>query len=310
MTASRFPPLGSLAVAPAMLSSSICRADDDADARPLFVERYAGRVSYRPGEKLALHVSTTAPTFTIEIVRQGARPEVVFRRAGVPGRLSSISENASSHGCGWPVVVEMPVPESWKSGYYRVALTASDNGGKYVHRGTRTAESSCFFIVRPARPGTTWKILLQLATNTYAAYNNWGGFSLYAYNGRGGVQGHRVSFLRPPLSQFATWETAFATWAEAHGYALEYAANSDLEFHPEELAAYRLVLSVGHDEYRSTPMRDHLEAFIGRGGNVAFFSGNRCCWQVRSEDDGTALVSWKQRLLMDPVFPTGKHRLL
>ena len=33
-------------------------------------------------------------------------------------------------------------------------------------------------------------------------------------------------------------------------------------------------------------MRDHLEAFIGDGGNVAFFSGNTCCWQVRSEDGG------------------------
>ncbi len=57
-------------------------------------------------------------------------------------------------------------------------------------------------------------------------------------------------------------------------------------------------------------MRDHLEEFIGRGGNVAFFSGNTCCWQVRSEDRGTALTSWKQRFVMDPVFTTKDHRLL
>ncbi len=98
-----------------------------------------------------------------------------------------------------------------------------------------------------------------------------------------GVQGNRVSFLRPPQSQFRNWELPFVVWAESNGYTLEYAANSDLEFHPEILNAYRLVLSVGHDEYWSAPMRDHLEEFIGRGGNVAFFSGNTCCWQVRSE---------------------------
>jgi hypothetical protein len=70
------------------------------------------------------------------------------------------------------------------------------------------------------------------------------------------------------------------------------------------------VLSVGHDEYWSAKMRDHLEDFIGKGGNVAFFSGNTCCWQVRSEEDGRALVSWKQWHNLDPVFPSGDHRLL
>ena len=60
-------------------------------------------------------------------------------------------------------------------------------------------------------------------------------------------------------------------------------------FCPEILDGYRLVLSVGHDEYWSAPMRDSLEAFIAKGGNAAFFSGNSVCWQVRSEDDGRAL---------------------
>jgi hypothetical protein len=57
-------------------------------------------------------------------------------------------------------------------------------------------------------------------------------------------------------------------------------------------------------------MRDNLEAFIARGGNVAFFSGNTCCWQVRSEDNGRALTCWKQNYLQDPVFPSGDHRFL
>jgi hypothetical protein len=61
---------------------------------------------------------------------------------------------------------------------------------------------------------------------------------------------------------------------------MDFAANSDLEFHPEMLKHYRLILSVGHDEYWSARMRDHLEVFIRDGGNLAFFSGNTCCWQV------------------------------
>ena len=85
-------------------------------------------------------------------------------------------------------------------------------------------------------------------------------------------------------------------------YALDYCANSDLEWHPELLDNYRLVLSVGHDEYWSAPMRDHLEAYIAAGGNAAFFSGNSVCWRVRSEDAGRALVCWKQQFNMDPAY--------
>jgi hypothetical protein len=83
-----------------------------------------------------------------------------------------------------------------------------------------------------------------------------------------------------------------------------------LEFNPEILDGYRLVLSVGHDEYWSSAMRDHVEDFITGGGNVAFFSGNTCCWQVRSEDSGRALTCWKQWYNIDPVFRTKDQHLL
>ena len=48
--------------------------------------------------------------------------------------------------------------------------------------------------------------------------------------------------------------------AEREGIALDYATNGDLEAHPEILGAYRLVLSVGHDEYWSREMRDAVNA--------------------------------------------------
>lgn len=272
------------------------------EPRPLHVEGYAGRVSYTPGEELTLHVSTSAAVFSAEIARLGAKPESVWTSPSVAGREHPVPEDASSHGCRWPAAVTLKIPGEWRSGYYQVTLRARDGGGKFIQRNTRTAEGSCFFVLRSAEPGRASKILLQLSTHTYNAYNNWGGSSLYAYNGRGGIQGHRVSFERPPLSQFSNWEQPFVAWAERSGFILDYAANGDLESRPEMLKAYRLVLSVGHDEYWSAPMRDHLEKFIGDGGNVAFFSGNSVCWQVRSEEGGQALTCWKQSYHSDPVF--------
>ena len=267
-----------------------------------FVEGYAGRPSYAPGEELTLHVSSGAKAFSVEIARLGAKREAVWSSPTVEGKEFPIPENASSQGCRWPAAVTMKIPKEWRSGYYQVNFRIRDGGGKFTERGPRTVESSCFFVLRAAEPGTTSKTLLQLSTHTYNAYNNWGGFSLYAYNGRGGNQGHRVSYERPPASQFGSWEQPFVEWAERSGYSFEFAANGDLEFHPEILKAYKLVLSVGHDEYWSAPMRDHLESFIVGGGNVAFFSGNTCCWQVRSEDSGQALVCWKQNAYSDPVY--------
>ena len=263
------------------------------------VEGYTGRVSYAPGEELTLHVSTAAPTFSFEIARLGAKSESVLKKDAIPGAKHPTPENASSYGCGWPASLKVPIPADWNSGYYHVTLSAGES------------KSSCYFVLRES-PDTLdpAPILLELATNSYNAYNNWGGFSLYAYNGLGKNQGHRVSFHRPPSSFFSKWEQVFVTWAENNGIPLAYAANSDLEFHPDVLKNRRLVISVGHDEYWSAPMRDNLEAFIGEGGNVAFLSGNTCCWQVRSEDRGSALTCWKQNYHSDPVYGARKEYAL
>jgi hypothetical protein len=268
----------------------------------LYVAGYTNQTSYVPGEEVALHLSSNAEKVAIKISRLGKTAEVVLEKADVVVVEQAIPDRASSHGCNWPVATQVKIPDGWPSGYYQVQLTAQKDEKK--------AESTAFFIIRAAKPGANSKILLQFSTNTYNAYTNWGGHSLYAYHDRDGLQGHRVSFNRPQQSQFENWEGPFVRWAENNGYVLEYAANSDLEFYPELLKQYKLVLSVGHDEYWSTPMRDNLEKFIGDGGNVVFFSGNTCCWQVRTEEDGRALTCWKQWFNIDPMYRTDKENLL
>lgn len=291
------------------LSSAFC--GDVESPAGLFIEGYPNRISVVAGDQLALRTSTSASEYSIEIARIGLTREVVFQKSGIPGGgVQRIPENASSHGCGWPVSFEMIVPQEWRSGYYSVVFRVADRGGVYVGRNRRTAESEAFFIVRPKDPGKESRILFQLATNTYNAYTNWGGTSLYAYHGRAGLQGHRVSFQRPISSQFPSWELPLAAWAEENKIALDYCANLDLEEHPELLAHYSLVLSVGHDEYWSAGMRDRLEEYIGKGGNVAFFSGNTCCWQVRPEDSGQALTCYKQGFNQDPLFTSNDHKTL
>lgn len=280
------------------------------DEPGLFIEGYAGQVSYKPGDMLSLHVSTSAPKFSLEIARLGAKREVVLAKSDLDGALHKVPDDASSHGCRWPNAFEFQLPLAWKSGYYQVTLRVKDDGDPFARRGKRSCESECFFILKPEVPGRNARILLALATNTYTAHNSWGGHSLRAENSRAKLQASRVSFQRPPASEFSRREQLFVAWAEKNDYVLDYCANLDVGDREDNgfLQAYRLVLSVGHDAYWTYSMRNRVESFLENGGNVAFFSGNACCWQVRYDDN--ALECHKERFNQDPYFRRQDHGYL
>ncbi|MDF1815122.1 MAG: hypothetical protein P1V20_23160 [Verrucomicrobiales bacterium] len=274
------------------------QADQRQPAGP-FIFGYTDQLSYQVGDEVSFHISSSEKSVSMVVARLAAERDEVFKETDIKCTAHPVPDRASSDGCGWPSTYKLKVADTWRSGYYEVTLS-----------GPNAKKSTLFFVVRSASPGKNASILLQLATNTYTAYTNWGGHSLYSFHDRDGLQGHKVSFDRPLRSQYGKWELPFVAWAESNGYEIDYAVNSDLEFRPEILKHYKLVLSVGHDEYWSTPMRDHLENYISGGGNVAFFSGNTCCWQVRSENEGRALTCWKQWYNMDPQYRTTDHKLL
>ncbi|MGI9458176.1 MAG: N,N-dimethylformamidase beta subunit family domain-containing protein [Aeoliella sp.] len=275
--------------------------EDDQTDKP-FLHGYAGTRSCVAVDKMTFHTSTNIDRYDVEIARIGIEPKVVWTKKNLPGAAYELPPHATSHGCDWPVAFEITIPKDWPTGCYEAWTTARVGDQKF--KGNRI-----FFVVRSSHPGRDAKILLQLSTNTQNAYNGWGGFSLYTYWGvwdvtheESDVLGRRVTFQRPFDGINRQWDLPFIRWAELAGYKIDYAINSDLEFHPEILPHYKLVLSVGHDEYWSAPMRDNLEKFIAQGGNVAFFSGNVCCWQVRSEEGGNDLVCWKEAFLQDPLY--------
>lgn len=289
------------------LSTSLHAVDE---GKSLYIEGYSGEISYAPGDELQLHLSSSSAVASLSITRIGKDRTVVHEVGKLEGLGEHpVPENASSHGCGWPVAYRLPIPADWKSGYYEVKMKVADKGGKFTQRNARTAESTCYFVLRSAEPGKNSRILLQLATNTYNAYNNWGGSSVYAFQGRAGLQGHRVSEMRPPASQYGKWELPFVAWAEANGYAIDFATNMDLELRPEIVKPYRLLLSLGHDEYWSAPMRDTVEGFAAAGGNVAFFSGNTCCWQVRWEPETKSFLCWKQWFNQDEFYTSTAEKI-
>ena len=280
------------------------------------VTGYCWPQSATSGQTVSVHLSSSGGRpVAIEVARVGGARTVVHRSEGVEAGDHPTPLDADRNGCGWPAALTLEIEPTWSSGYYEVVLEIDVDG--------KPRRDHAFFVVRPEPGRPTAPVLLALSTNTWHAYNDFGGRNLYTGGTSVSLQrpmsrgylhkppgaGRRVTTTHPPDPQMAThvgylrlnhlspyagsagwpdWELPFIEWAEREGYALDVVTNADLEDHPDLLGerdgGYGLFLSVGHDEYWSGPMRDTVESFIARGGNAAFFSGNTSFWQVRLEE--------------------------
>ena len=109
---------------------------------------------------------------------------------------------------------------------------------------------------------------------------------------------------------WAMYDRHLVVWAEREGIAFDMITQADLHYRPEILARYQAVVVVGHDEYWSYEMRQHIDQFVEAGGKFARFAGNYL-WQIRLEDEGRVQVTYKDRALKeDPVRGTDRKHLL
>ncbi len=79
-------------------------------------------------------------------------------------------------------------------------------------------------------------------------------------------------------------EYNFVRFLEKEGYDVSYATNIDVSRDSQLLTKHKAFLSVGHDEYWSKEMRDHVEQARDSGISLGFFSANTCFIQVRFEN--------------------------
>jgi hypothetical protein len=290
------------------------RLPSDRRAESDVIEGYPDRESVVAGGTLILHVSTDAPSFRVVFYRLGKTADLVAQtgwRTGVhhppPPHPNGVAGHASpAENWNWPPCT-FPVPDDWPPGIY-IALLVEGGPGREpsdaVLDGSRLAGYEReFFIVRPKQPGRHSRILYKKSTFTRHAYNRAdyrhvqraGSLydnPVYQEGGDDRPRGHKLSMHRPGgIIDLAYWDAPFIAWLERSGYDVEYCTDLDLHEDPELLSPYNLLLSVGHDEYWSSAMRAHVEAFVRGGGNVAFFSANTCWWRVHPTDGNTAFVS-------------------
>ncbi|NPD03243.1 hypothetical protein HN031_00875 [Nocardioides sp. zg-1308] len=169
-----------------------------------------------------------------------------------------------------------------------------------------------YVVTSPSAAGT---VALVAPVTTWQAYNTWGGYSLYT-GANGDTRSHAVSFDRPyqgmgSVNDYRLAAIPVVVRAEATGVPLSYFTNVDLHTTPRALQGARGYVSMGHDEYWTTTMRDVVLDARAAGTNLAFLGANTMYWRVRLLARGSVparvMVGYRHDAHADPVRPTGSE---
>ncbi len=286
------------------------------------IEGFTAPISANIGGQVKIYVSTTASTYTFQVYRmgwyQGLGGRLVYSSSplrGIQQPPPAIDPATRMVSCSnWQNPVTLTIPTTWVSGVYVVKLLASTGYMRYT-----------FFVVR--NDASDSAILFQTSVLTYQAYNFWGGHSLYrGLNAKGELttqdRSYVVSFDRPydrsaGMGDFPLYnEYNLLRWLERSSYDVSYTTDVDTDLRGRLLLQHRLFAAVGHDEYWSTGMRDHVTFARNLGVSLAFFGGNDIYWHVRLQSSplgpGRQVVCYKQGYYaggaVDPVSSVDPHQ--
>jgi hypothetical protein len=247
------------------------------------------------GATLAANISYTATT-------SKSQPNCLFE---VSSRMTDCDN--------WEESIRWDIPHDAASGIY-VAIPVlyiqnmnteiTEIRGSYIPFVVKQSQNS-----DTARGNKRFKgsdILFKTSDFTWVIYNKYGGWNLYRGNGSYTFDSRAVkaSYNRPfqnrqykPQGQFENFlfgaEYPLLFWLEKHGYDVSYASCGDVE----EMGVrgdlvpsnYRILLSIGHDEYYTQSLRDAYKGARDEGINLAFFSSNEIFWRTIWEPQQTIL---------------------
>lgn len=274
------------------------------------VAAFADRTSALPGEQVGIRAAAaTATSATWQLWRIGyyggaGGRKVADGTAQLPQRTDPVFDPATGAvRVNWSAAFNVTVPADAVTGAYvvRISCAAGDTYATFVVR-------------EPQRAAT---ILYPLSTNTYQAYNQWGGTSLYA-NARSDWKpwhAYAVSFDRPydrdwGVGELFSKDRDFIYFAESQGYDIAYATDDDLDRDPGLLQGRRTLLFQGHSEYWTAAERDASEGALANGTNLLVLGANTSFWQVRYADASRRLMfGYKEFSAQDPAAQTDPAHL-
>ncbi len=250
------------------------------------LQGYAMGLATTSGKKLGLAVSTGHSHYSVTVSRlaSGTQPlATVAETQRVRGRLQHLPGSYQQDGCGWTAQYEVKVADDWRSGLYAARLQTDD--------GTHF---DIPFAVRPA--GDPNPVAFLWPTNTYNAYNEWGGHSQYTEGLEG--QQRTLTFKRPsifsnvdgPADRRITGDLMLLKWMSSERIPFDCYHDHDLHEAGEWLDPYKALILAMHPEYWSEQMRRNLKRYMENGGRVIYVGGNGIYERVTFGNAGGALT--------------------
>ena len=200
--------------------------DETAISNDHAVEGYSDKVSYFPGDNIELYIHSLKEDIGITLINLNAPERVVLSFANVKVKKQNYTSCSFMKGCLWDKSFEFALPENLASGYYSINLIDGEN------------KSAVSFIVKEKNPSK--EIVVLASTNTWQAYNAWGGASFYKYlydHPENITTSPNVSYLRPNPTMgemdvsdhLLGREIEVAKWLEEKRF--DYSVISDLDLH-------------------------------------------------------------------------------
>ena len=289
---------------------------------PHDIQGYADRTSALPDQRVRLYVDTSASSFRVQLFRLGWYEGDGGRRVWTSREIEGSDQPApvilsetNTVEAQWSRSLSFRIRDGWPEGSYLAKLVDSNGGQSYVPLVIRNDASRSALVVQ--HQVTTWE-----------AYNRWGGASLYlGSDGTFKTRSRVVSFDRPYAATGAGGmlkALPFIALIEKAGMDVTYWTDVDLHERPGLLQNHASLVSLNHDEYWSTRMREGAEDAREAGVNLAFFGANAIyrhirfessrlgsnrhivCYKVRSEDplngvnNSEVTVNWRNPPLNRP----------
>src|SRR5258708_2894161 len=213
--------------------------------------------------------------------------------------------------CGnWGVSATWNVPTTAVSGVYFA----------HIYTAGKTHENQIPFVVTDNASHSA--IVFMTSDETWQAYNDWGGYSVYMGNATGSPwccsnldpgRAVQVSYNRPFATRFDTpngqdfffyAEFPMIQFLEKNGYDASYVSQVDVAQSgaASMLEQHKALVNVGHSEYWDAADRANITAARDAGVSLAFFTGNTMWWKTRwansqyGNEPYRTLITYKESL--------------
>jgi hypothetical protein len=303
------------------------------------IQGFADPFSVNVGSSINFKIESPASGYTVDIYRMGYYGGDGARLVAsvTPNIAVSQSQPACNTNtttglvdCGnWGVSASWNVPATAVSGVYFAHIERTDKTDD---------ENQIPFVV--TNNASHSDVVFMTSDETWQAYNDWGGYSLYTGDSTGKPwatsaldpgRAVQVSYNRPFATRFDTPggqdyffanEYPMIRFMEKNGYDVSYVSQEDVgaSTGASMLEQHKTFMNVGHSEYWDAADRANVTAARNAGVNLAFFAGNLMWWKTRlaasqfGNEANRTLITYKESLdsaQTDPSDPptwTGEWR--